>query len=374
MRKNFALLTLMLSTALATIAQTSKEPTLMIGDKAPELRYSKWLKGTPVKKYEPGRLYIVEFWATWCGPCIASMPHLSKFQKEHAKEVTVIGVDIWEGGHDTARKAYDSYYPKVSRFVKSMGDKMAYNVTMDNNAEFMSNQWMKAAGQDGIPCSFMIKDGTILWIGHPIQLDSIINVVNDKNYDVMAARKAAIDKRQKGSPETDAFKAVYGAYAEAVKQKEYQRAIDILDSSSIAMPRMAGTLGFFKFQVLLENVNEDTALAFAKKWQETKPGYVGSTGAVICRRPGLKKATYEYGISLLKSLADTEANIPAVLYNEMAGGYANMGDYAKAAETEEHAIMLGKQALKDGKFAGFIREDTIKEYEKTLAGYKSHVK
>lgn len=45
-------------------AITQQQPQLTVGDKAPELKYGKWLKGTPIKEYEKGRLYLFEFWAT----------------------------------------------------------------------------------------------------------------------------------------------------------------------------------------------------------------------------------------------------------------------------------------------------------------------
>ena len=357
----------------AVVAQDKEGSKINIGDKAPVLKYGKWLKGTPVKQYEPGRLYIVEFWATWCGPCIASMPHLSEFAKKHQKEATVIGVNIWEGSHGDDNKPYDSYLPKVDKFVKGMGNKMAYNVMMDNNDQFMGNSWMKAAGQDGIPCSFIIKNGTILWIGHPIELDSIITVVTSSSYDVAAARKAADKKSAENEAMEGQWKAVMAAYTEAVKVKDFNKALQVLDSAAEKMPVMAGTFGFFKFQVLIENYSEDTAMTFVKKWQSGKPGYTGSVGSLICNRKGLSKETYQYGIKLLADMADGPNAIPALMYNEIAKGYANMGDYKRAAETQEKAITLARQSLKEGKHAGFIMEETVKTYQTSLDEFKKHL-
>jgi len=200
---NFGKLTLCIASifisSLILRAQEQPVAKLIIGDKAPELRYGKWVKGSPIKEYEKGRLYIFEFWAIWCGPCKVAMPHLSKLAKEREKDITVIGVNIWEGQHDSGKQTPDSYLPKITRFVELMGDNMAYNVITDNNEEFMANNWMRAAGQGGIPCSFIIKNGIIQWIGHPVALDSIIQLVLNDKYDVSAERQ----KRMKARGEED---------------------------------------------------------------------------------------------------------------------------------------------------------------------------
>lgn len=357
-----------------SISAQEQKATLHIGDKVPAVKYGTWLKGTPLKKFEKGRLYIFEFWATWCGPCIASMPHLSEFAREHKENVSVIAVDIWEGAHSEEKKSNEVYLPRVTRFVKGMGDKMGFSVMTDTKDEHMGNKWMKAAGQEGIPCSFMVKDSVILWMGHPIQLDSIVKVVTSGSYDVKAAREAAAEKESQVSPDELMFRSLFARYENAVKAQEYDRAINIADSGMALHPNFAGTFGFFKFQTLLEHINEDSAMTFAKEWQKSKPGYIGSAGAMIAKRKGLKKSTYEYGIALLQELS-TNPNMPPSTVNSLiADAYANMGDYKLAIEKIEQAIKDGKQSMKDGKFAGFVTEDSIKEYENSLAEYKKNVK
>ena len=79
-------------TTVATAPAPASE--LKIGDKAPALQVAKWLKGTPVKAFEPGKVYVVEFWATWCGPCKQSIPHLTELQKKYAGKVKFVGVAV----------------------------------------------------------------------------------------------------------------------------------------------------------------------------------------------------------------------------------------------------------------------------------------
>lgn len=204
-------------------AQPAKPATtLKVGDRAPELAIERWVKGEPVTGFEKGRVYVVEFWATWCGPCIAGMPHISELQKEYKeKGVTVIGVNIWDE-------------PKnVDPFMKDRGDKpkgddlMGYTVAVEkkDNADdprngVMSRTWMKAAGRNGIPSAFVVDQaGTVAWIGHPAQMDKPLEQIVAGKWDI---KKAAADEA--------ALRAAEGKlrdYAAAIRSGDTDRAYTI---------------------------------------------------------------------------------------------------------------------------------------------------
>jgi thiol-disulfide isomerase/thioredoxin len=159
--------------ATRSLAQQKAPVTLKVGDPAPPLVADKWVKGKPVQKLEKGKVYVLEFWATWCGPCIAAIPHVTELQKKYADQgLTVIGMNIWE--NDVAA---------VEPFVKKMGDKMDYAVATDvvpqgERRGKMAQTWMAAAGRNGIPCSFIVdRDGKIAWIGHPMAMDEPLKKV-----------------------------------------------------------------------------------------------------------------------------------------------------------------------------------------------------
>ncbi len=94
--------------ALCRAADEPKEdgvkPELAIGDSAPGLQVQEFVKGEPVKQFEKGKIYVVEFWATWCGPCRESIPHLSKLQQEN-KNVTFVGVSVDEQTDEVSRSS-----------------------------------------------------------------------------------------------------------------------------------------------------------------------------------------------------------------------------------------------------------------------------
>lgn len=171
-------------TAITAHAQNEQAPSLNLNDAAPPLRVHQWLKGTPIKKFEKGHVYVLEFWATWCKPCIAAMPHLSTLARQYKDRVTFIGIDIYEWQLKPPRSI-----SKVKAFVDSMGQQMNFRVaTEDTN--FTVADWMGASGErdNGIPKTFVVNaEGRLAWIGYPTDLDEVLPKIVDNTWDVNGA-------------------------------------------------------------------------------------------------------------------------------------------------------------------------------------------
>lgn len=156
----FALLTAVLSNATA----------LEVGEKAPSLAKVTWMKGAPVQT--GSGITVVEFWATWCGPCKVSIPHLTELQKKYQGKVHIVGIS----NEDAAT---------VTPFIAQMGAKMDYHVGIADVATYGS--YME--GVEGIPYAFVIDaGGTVMWGGHPGSMDSVLGQVVAGTFD---AKKAA---------------------------------------------------------------------------------------------------------------------------------------------------------------------------------------
>jgi thiol-disulfide isomerase/thioredoxin len=171
-----------------------------LGDAAPGLKVEKWVKGGPVDVKDGKNIYVVEFWATWCGPCRASMPHLTELQKEYKdKGVVVVGVSIDEG---EKRKTRD----KVEAFVKENEAKLGYTIALDEAAKTTENAYMDGFEFGGIPTAFVIdKNGKVVWAGQAEEtpagtmswagLDKAVEAVVADKHDLKAAQKADKERR-----------------------------------------------------------------------------------------------------------------------------------------------------------------------------------
>lgn len=173
--------------ALVTLAGVARAATLNIGDPAPGLQVAHWVKGSPVGGFETGKVYVVEFWATWCGPCKQSIPHLTELAHQFKDKVTFIGVDVMEKDTNT-----------VVKFVDGQGEKMDYHVAIDRAEGVMANTWLKAADQNGIPSAFVVDGaGRIAWIGHPMDsLDKTLDQVLSGTWDGALAGKRLAARQQ----------------------------------------------------------------------------------------------------------------------------------------------------------------------------------
>ena len=164
------------------------ENALTIGSKAPSLDIEHWLSDgngafQAVTDFAPGKIYVVEFWATWCGPCVRSMPHLVELQESHKDTVQVISVS--DEDLETVKGFLDRPYTEGGEDgPQTFGElTSAYCLTTDPDRS-TGQEYMAAAGQNGIPACFLVgKTGLIEWIGHPMQLDEPLAKVIDDSWD-----------------------------------------------------------------------------------------------------------------------------------------------------------------------------------------------
>lgn len=127
---------------------------------------------------------VIEFWATWCGPCKVAIPHLTKLQEKYGIEnLSIIGLTA----PDDRQSESD-----IKRFVQRQGSRMDYWVATFGDKD--ASEAMEAAGKAGIlPLAVIVgSEGRIQFIGHPMDtyFEKTLALVVKGRYDYKSAKKA----------------------------------------------------------------------------------------------------------------------------------------------------------------------------------------
>jgi len=325
--------------AVLGLAGRSAAEGLGIGDPAPKLEVKEFVKGEPVKSFEKGKIYVVEFWATWCGPCRVSIPHLSELQKKH-KDVVFIGVSVWE--RDQA---------KVKPFVEEMGDKMAYRVAVDDVGEGkgsdgkMAKNWMDAAEQDGIPSAFVVNgEGKVAWIGHPMEMDKPLDQVVAGKWDLTKAAtefKAVAARKAK-------MRELQGKIREALASKDSKKVIAVIDEAVKDDPEMEQNLGILKFRTLEQAGDAEKTLEYGTRlvdvvFKENAQG-LNAVAWMTVENPPEKpdQKLLKLALRAAEKADKLAEGKDGAIADTLAKAHYENGDVAKALENQERALKLAK--------------------------------
>ncbi len=234
-----ALLLLLLSATLSAAG-------LKVGDPAPATRPETMLQGEAVKDFKKGEVYVFECWASWCGPCVAAIPHLNDLHKQMGKKgVVITGVNVWEAERDAASAQ------RAKDFLKAQGGKMSYRVALGGKA--FIKDWLEAAEVNGIPHAFVVAEGKIAWTGHPGQLtaemlgDILTGTplaaappIADKIPQRRLSKPAVPAGTAPNDPEMAAAQAKLDALSEAMRARDWDAAEKALPAAAAVLPKQEG--------------------------------------------------------------------------------------------------------------------------------------
>ncbi|MHC4518801.1 MAG: TlpA family protein disulfide reductase [Planctomycetota bacterium] len=227
--------------------QEETSPWDRLGKPATALRGLQWIKGGPVQ-IKKGSVYVVEFWATWCPPCRASIPHLTELQRRFKeKGVTIIGIS-----NETA--------DIVKPFVQQMAAKMDYTVAIDTGGQ-ATKGYVEAFNIRGIPHAFIVgKDGNLLWYGHPMAaMDTVLDKVVAEDFDAVtyAREKAAEEKEQARLEEL--YKEYFATIGRDISGAA-EAGVQIVEGSTNSM-----MLNAFAWKILTDVSEQDRDLELARR-------------------------------------------------------------------------------------------------------------
>jgi thiol-disulfide isomerase/thioredoxin len=343
------------------------EKKLSVGDAAPPLQIEKFLKGEPVKKFKGGHIYVVEFWSTWCGPCRATMPHMTDLQKKFKDKATFIGVNVWE------REYNDDTLKDVQEFVKSNDEKMGYTVAFDGGNKATDKAYMKAAGQDGIPCAFIVTgDGKIAYIGHPAdeEFEKTLQQLVDGKFDMDAAKAAAKQRQEEEEAMLKNREKMMKLSMEAqqlIEDGKIDDGMAKLDEIAKLVPKLASNVEMQKFQLLMSKGKYKKAFEIGRKLVEgPAKDNAMMLNAIAWGIVDPEADVEEPDVALATKAAELANKLSegknAAIVDTLARCYWVKGEKDKAIELQTKAVKLAD----DDAVMKKSLQKTLKQYEKDL--------
>jgi thiol-disulfide isomerase/thioredoxin len=179
----------------------------------------KSIDGQPLNsKNLSGKVVVLDFWATWCGPCMAEVPHMIEVNNTLGpKGVQIIGISL------------DDNFGAMKSVIQEKGMKWQH---VHAGAKQLSAQF----GVNGIPNVFIISpDGVVRWNGHPAGMDKPLADILKKYPPVLvdpkvvkAAREqlTEVEKRLETGDAKGAIKLMARVPEDASKDADFAKAAD----------------------------------------------------------------------------------------------------------------------------------------------------
>ncbi len=246
-------------------ASEGPPPTLFVGDPAPPLEVSTWVKGTKIDQLDPAKTYVIGFWSSWSAPSKAVMPRHSELALKHRSNgVECLGIFVKENVEG-----------QVAALVTEMGDRLGFAVAIDAPKKIppgsmelpegkpgqMAQSWLVAAGRDNVLTAFVVHKGRVAWIGHPHKIDDPLAAIAAGTFDLAVAAKAY---RERATLDAQRH-AVVVKVRPHFQAKEYDKAVAVIDEAVAATPALETVLGADKFTLLLAKGDHATASAYGTK-------------------------------------------------------------------------------------------------------------
>lgn len=235
--------------AAALLAAPARAQDLKVGSAAPPLELTgqkDWVRGEPLPGLEKGKVYVVEFFATWCPPCRASMPHLIQLQEKYQGRAEIVAVASFE-----RTPIRDMQRDEIRKLARKLGAALNFRMGHDFSQD-VARAWMEASGSTGLPTAFIVdRDGRIAYIGPPGGLDGPLEEVVAGTWSTgggQAAHEAEREaEHQATGTDEDLLRKGFVAQGEA----DWAFLLEVAEAGLARSSAFAPIFGGFKLKALL---------------------------------------------------------------------------------------------------------------------------
>lgn len=324
------------------------DPTIRPGERVSFPMLTPWVRGTQLKAFEPGKVYVFEVFTTSCSHCEEHFDLVC----ELVRAFTPRGVTFISVSNEKA--------PAVQAWLQKPGKDAAvtWSVACDP-AEAVTARWQNGTFRNFTPRFFVVKDGVLQWIGHPNMSERPLQQIVDGTWDLQSERETfTLDSLM-----TRANALIDMVMKRCKQSGDWQPLFDALDDVIEKMPERAGTLQAQRVMAMIgpaDRVDAGYACgrallkAYAKDARTLRALARGTLSLSAVRRRDL-----DFAMEAAQAADAVDGGTDPKSLDTLAMAHFARGDRDKAIDCMERAVKLETER----KF--------IKQYQRTLAKYRT---
>lgn len=307
-----------------------------------------WVQGEPITRYEPGKIYFIEFFSTTCSHCAEQAPLVAEIVRTYQP----LGVEFIAISKEEQ--------PALLAWLNKPEPKkhVTYRVASDPN---LSGDRILQFGtfKNSNPRVFLVKDGIVQWFGHPTLTEKPLASLVAGTWDPLEIK----DEFVLDSQVEQAKDAIKASVDQCDKTGDWQPALDLIDAIVIKFPEKSASFQTQRFTVLIGISNmPDAGYALGKKLVAEYPSDIAtlrSLARTTLNNPFVQKRDLDFAMQTALAADALGKNEDARAAEVVAFAYFSKGDREHALENQERAIRLQTDAV------------LLKQYHTSLEKYKT---
>ncbi len=268
------------------------------------------------------------------------MPHLSKLAKAYKDKVTFLALSNEEV------ETVGTFLEKKSGIEdKTWSQAMSFTVATDPDKSVM-NEIFLAAGQNGIPATFIISGGKLQWVGSPMSMDKPLEQILDGSWDLEKASKEFASDLSVNK----LMKELKGLAAKAKVSGNWNDILAFLDDGIEKYPTNVD-LGLQKWSILLMSAHQDEeAYTYGKKfldqvWDNAE--ILNQIAWTVVDDANVQTRDLKFAMKAAKQADKLTKSENGAILDTLARVYYETGNLDEAIKIQDKAVKLAEGPLAD---------------------------